>query len=434
MLLVYTHKITPRLRYSFNHFFKNVLGVEVEFTTKLGVFIAQSGPKFSYTNTPLGNEFFVHSNSLLFEQGIQEIDIEMSKWDDLPAFFGCNNSSMIPFDVFAASFYLISRYEEYLVHVKDENGRFMSRNSLAVQHDFIDMPLIDLWAKKVMALLVDKFPELSSEGNKMAKSIPLVEVVSPYKYIHKSLLRNLVQFFMSLSKFELWNIVEQFFVLLGVWKDPWDNFNAFFKLFKQTDLKPRFFFLYSKITYYDQGISVFNAAYNSLIKSVADYHKVSLLVSTEAKQKAEQFKKELESFESVIHRNTKFIQFNLGVTSVFETYRNVLVLEEAEDFSLGYHDQFGYRASTAVPFNFYDLSNEIETSLILYSLVASEEVLRTMSAFDAFAKLKQLKDQIPTSTGVHVFSVTNSILCDHNKNSAWREAYSNYILIHDKKE
>ena len=341
---------------------------------------------------------------------------------------------MIPFDVFAASFYLISRYEEYLLHVKDENGRFMSRNSLAVQHDFIDMPLIDLWAKKVMALLVDKFPELSSEGNMMAKSIPLVEVVSPYKYIHKSLLRNLVQFFMSLSKFELWNIVEQFFVLLGIWKDPWDNFNAFFKLFKQTDLKPRFFFLYSKITYYDQGISVFNAAYNSLIKSVADYHKVSLLVSTEARQKAEQFKKELESFESVIHRNTKFIQFNLGVTSVFETYRNVLVLEEAEDFSLGYHDQFGYRASTAVPFNFYDLSNEIETSLILYSLVASEEVLRTRSAFDAFAKLKQLKDQIPTASGVHVFSVTNSILCDHNKNSAWREAYSNYILIHDKKE
>ena len=107
-------------------------------------------------------------------------------------------------------------------------------------------------------------------------------------------------------------------------------------------------------------------------------------------------------------------------------------MEEAEDFSLGYHDKMGYRASTAVPFRFYDLGNEIETSLFLYSLVATEEVLRNTDVFTAFQKLKQLKDQIPTASGIHTFSVTNAILSPHNNNKPWKEAYVNYITENDR--
>ena len=431
MLLVYTHKITPRLRYTFKHFFESVLGIKVDFTTKLEVFIAQNVPKMSYANAPLGNEFFVNSNALLFEQGAHDIEITVSQWEGLPAFFDCSKESMLPFDVFAATFFLISRYEEYLTHVKDDSDRFMSDQCLAVQNDFLELPVIDLWAKKTLDLLLQKFPELEQSKKSTVHCIPLVEVASAYKYKHKSFLRNTAQFVISLSNFEIWSIVEQTMVLLGLWKDPWNNFNDFFSLFKNTRVKPRFFFLFSKITFYDQGISIFNDTFHYLIKSVADYHKVSLLVSTEARQKVKVFKSELERFESIIHRNTKFLRFNRGVTTVFDTYRNVLGMEQAEDFSLGYHDKIGYRASTAVPFRFYDLGKEIETALVVYAVVATEEALRTLDVNAAFKKLEDLKKQIPTSTGVHVFSVTNAIFSPHNKNTLWKEAYTNYIINYD---
>ena len=431
MLLVYTHTITPRLRYTFKHLFESVLGIQVDFTTKLEVFIAQNGPKISYANAPLGNEFFVNSNALLFEQGAHDIEITVSQWEGLPAFFECNKDSMLPFDVFAATFFLISRYEEYLTHIKDESDRFVSDQCLAVQNNFLERPVIDLWAQKTFDLLHQKFPELEQTKKSKVQCIPLVEVTSAYKYKHKSFLRNTAQFLISLGNFELWSMIEQTLVLLGFWKDPWNNFNAFLSLFKKTKVKPRFFFLFSKITFYDQGISIFNDTFQSLIKSLADYHKVSLLVSTEGRQKATTFKTELERFESVIHRNTKSLRFNRGVTTVFDTYRNALGMEQAEDFSLGYHDRIGYRASTAVPFRFYDLGNEIETSLVLYAVVATEEALRTLDAQTAFKKLETLKDQIPTSTGVHVFSVTNAIFSPHNKNTLWKEAYTNYIVNYD---
>ena len=59
MLLVYTHKITPRVTYIFKHVFENMLDHKIGFTTAVDVFVAHSGPKVSYTRTRLGDEFFI---------------------------------------------------------------------------------------------------------------------------------------------------------------------------------------------------------------------------------------------------------------------------------------------------------------------------------------------------------------------------------------
>ena len=87
MLLVYTHKITPRVNYIFKHFFVRILQIQVHFTTKVGEFVAHNGPKLSYSKAPLGSEFFIRSHDLLFEQGINDVDITVLKWEDVPCFF-----------------------------------------------------------------------------------------------------------------------------------------------------------------------------------------------------------------------------------------------------------------------------------------------------------------------------------------------------------
>ena len=136
MILVFTHKITPRVRYIFKHILTRTLLIPVDFTTKVEEFVAYNGPKLSYTKTPLGNEFFIKSNDLLFEQGVNDLDFTIQKWDNVPCFFNTNLKSTIPFDIFASSFYLISRYEEYLPHVKDIFGRYTAEQSLAFKHNF----------------------------------------------------------------------------------------------------------------------------------------------------------------------------------------------------------------------------------------------------------------------------------------------------------
>ena len=157
MILVYTHKITPRIRYIFKHIFTRILLVPVDFTSKIEEFVAHNGPKISYTKVPLGKEFFIRSNELLFEQGVNDLEITVQQWEEVPCFFNAGPKSEIPFDIFAASFYLISRYEEYLPHVRDEHERFTAEQSLAYKFNFLEKPVVDIWALKLREVLKERF-------------------------------------------------------------------------------------------------------------------------------------------------------------------------------------------------------------------------------------------------------------------------------------
>ena len=75
-----------------------ILKIQVDFTTKVEEFVAHNGPKMTYTRTPLGNELFVKSNDLLFEQGVNDLEINIQQWDAVPCFFNAGAKSTIPFE------------------------------------------------------------------------------------------------------------------------------------------------------------------------------------------------------------------------------------------------------------------------------------------------------------------------------------------------
>src|SRR5204863_517356 len=78
---------------------------------------------------------------LLFETGVMEhaikwFEVNGSREDkSYKAFF--KTAGDYPFDIFAASFYLLSRYEEYLPHQKDIYGRYAHQNSLAFKENVL---------------------------------------------------------------------------------------------------------------------------------------------------------------------------------------------------------------------------------------------------------------------------------------------------------
>ena len=86
MLLIFTHKVTNRLTYMAKHLFERILGVEMAFTTKVEDFIKHNGPKMTYSKQPLQNEFFIRSNDLLFEQGINDLEIMYPTGMEFPVF------------------------------------------------------------------------------------------------------------------------------------------------------------------------------------------------------------------------------------------------------------------------------------------------------------------------------------------------------------
>src|SRR5690606_24158582 len=111
-------------------------------------------------------------------------------WDNTKGFFSTSEKSSLPYDIFAATFYLLSRYEEYLPHVKDEYGRFTATESIAFKNGFLQQPVVDIWAYKLKAVLQEQFPDF--EFPKRQYSIkPVIDVPSAYHYRLKGIMRTL---------------------------------------------------------------------------------------------------------------------------------------------------------------------------------------------------------------------------------------------------
>jgi hypothetical protein len=381
MLLVYTHKITPRLKYTFKQICTRILGIPVSFTTTIETFIAHDSLKMSYTKQPLSNEVFMRSHDLLFEQGLEDVEIHVQDWDNTKCFFYNGEKSAVPFDIFAASFYLLSRYEEHLPHVKDGYGRFLATESIAYQHNFLHQPVVDIWAYKFRDILNDFYPEYNFP--KRTYSIkPIIDVPSAYNYKLKGIMRTIGGTIRDFFEFKFKSLYQRFMVLFGLKQDPYDTFKYIINKQKQSRFKFLFFFLIGDYSTYDKAINVHKKKFVSLIKQVADYCKVGLKVSYFAIDDISILKNEKTRIESIINTSLAASRQSFSKLNLPESYRNLVELEIGEDYTMGYVNQIGFRAGTCTPFLFYDLDYEVQTPLKInsyhlmdYTLISTQSLL-----------------------------------------------------------
>jgi peptidoglycan/xylan/chitin deacetylase (PgdA/CDA1 family) len=431
MILVYTHKITPRVRYAFKHILTRTLLFSVNFTSKIDEFVAHNGPKLSYTKAPLGNEFFIKSNDLLFEQGVNDLDINIQKWEDVPCFFATNLKSSIPFDIFAASFYLISRYEEYLPHVKDIHGRFTAEQSMAFKYGFLEKPVVDIWAYKFLAMLLEKFPDYNCK-TRAYTFISTVDIDNAFAYKHKNLVRTIGGFFNDLLKFKLVEIWNRFTVIWNLKRDPFDTFESILRLKNEYNVKTIFFFLIGDYSTFDTNVSASKTKYKLLIKEMVDYARVGLHPSYFTMQDAALLKKEKERLENITNTPVTRSRQHYLRFSLPETYQNLIDLEVEEDYSMGYASTVGFRASTCTPFYFYDLDFEIQTPLKIFPFALMDTTLNDymkLTSKQSLGRIRDLKNEVKAVNGTFITLFHNESLSNYLRWRGWKRLYESMLKI-----
>ena len=410
MLLIYTHKITPRFTYISRQVFTRILGIEISFTTRVEDFIKHRGPKITYTRKPLQNEFFIRSNELLFRQGIEEIQLKMESWDELPCFFNAGEGSSTPFDILAASFYLLSRYEEYLPHKKDMHGRFPPHQSLAYRNGFLRLPLVDLWAQKLLGLLRERFPDIERKHSHY-RFTPVIDVTTSHCYAHRGFFRGMAGFLFDLSRLKLKRVWERIRVGYNKRLDPYDNYDRLIALDRKYNLRTRFFFQFAEYSTYDKNVSPYNNSFRFLIKSVADYCRVSLVVSYTASEKISVLKEEKKRLSEVLHRPVKHARVRYNRLELPTTYRNLIEAEFTKDFSMGYTHEIGFRPSTCTPFFFYDLALEAQQPIMICPFSFHDYALLQYGNQDAlWADLDDLYRQVKSVEGRMIPVFSNELL------------------------
>lgn len=408
------------------HIFGKMLGVEIKFTTLVEDFIKHKGPKITYTRQPLQNEFFIRSNDLLFQQGINQFDISIERWDGIPCFFSAGPRSNIPFDIFAASFYMLSRYEEYLPYVKDTHGRFPPLESLAYKHNFLHLPVVDLWVSRFFELLKERFPDLVHKPAKY-RFTPLIDVTTSHCFAHRGVLRSVAGLLLDIGTLKFNRVVSRIAVWLRIKKDPYDNFDQILEYQKKYKCRNNFFFQFADYSNYDKNVSTENNKFRYLIKSVADYSRVSLAASYSSFNSMELLKQEKKRLSDVIHRPVQQVRMRYNRVDIPVTYRNLVDAEFSDDYSLGYTHVLGFRAGTCTAFNFYDINMEVQQPIRVHPFAVHDyALLQYRSAEDVFDAMNKLHADIRKVKGDFIVVFSNELL-GSNEKFDWLELYRNVL-------
>lgn len=434
MLLVYTHKITPRLTYAFKHISLRILNVPVSFTTTVEEFIAHDSMKISYAKQPLSSELFVRSNELLFEQGLSDLDIHVQDWGHTKCFFSTSEKSSLPFDIFAATFYLLSRYEEYLPHVKDDYGRFLATESLAFKEGFLHQPVIDIWAYKFKDILQAQFPDFEFPVRTYTIQ-PVIDVPMAFYFKEKGLMRTFGGTINDLLTLKIKQFYQRYQSLTGLKRDPYDTFKWIVTKQKKFPVKFIVFFLIGEYSTYDKNININKKKFVSLIKSVGDYCKIGLKVSYLALEDFSMLKKEKLKMEATTNYPLEASRHSFSKLNLPESYRNLIELEIKQDFTMGYINHMGFRAGTCTPFQFYDLDFEVQTPLQINPFHCVDyALLKRQSLLDKKEDLQRLIDSIKEVNGTFIPIFHNYAFSNLDRWKGFRELFKIILDSLDEKQ
>lgn len=427
MILIYCYKSSPRIEYTFNHIFKFILNEKFSITYSKSEFIDFKGYKFSYANTPISKELFFQSIGLLDEGGLENYEIKIFKWEDVKCFFKVGSKSVIPFDMFSAIFFLLSRYEEYMPHTGNKLGQFNHLQSIAYKEEFLEIPLVDIWIEKFKSVLENKIKlKCKMVSNNQIKSI-IISSINPYKYTNKYPFESFIIWFKNLIKLNLWEVIEHFFVFLRIRIDPWEIDNYVKKILLASKTKVLFFFSFSSESFFKNETPKTNEYFKKFIKEISDNFEIGLLPSNDALKNFKAFELESLNISNLVHIKIVKVLFQEGLKKISQEYKNSLSLDNANDFSMGYIDAFGYRASTCSSFFFYDLSNEAKTNLLLTPFVAHHKLIDKTSLSEVIGKIHKFKEIAKKYYGSFSVILSNEIFENSVKNSKRRFRFISLI-------
>lgn len=399
-MLIYVPQITPRISYTFCVIFERILDCSVHFTTNINEFLASVEPKMAYSSCKIETQIWMEAIPLLFEENIVKQNIIPEKRGNFTLFFPTKHGNF-SIDIAAVIFFLISRYEEYYENNElDQHGRFQCQNSVAYQLGWHRKLMVHRLAQILAQIIKEYYPKFMYSSPKFKElSTHDVDIASQYKgkpwwrwcgAVVKALLQ--LRFKHANNYLRTARGKEVI--------DPFDNFKP-----ENTPNKPLYFILTSNFTKYDKNISFSSKAFKELIHRLVEFSHIGIHPSYYSSRKTSLIEKEKKQLEKILQlKITKsrqhFLRFRFP-----DTFQALINAGITDDYSLGWQNEAGFRASIAVPYPFFDLVKNEETELMLHPLAFMDGIFIKS---DEKTILSDLRKEVKTMGGTLIVLTHNS--------------------------
>ena len=402
--------------------------MEVTLTSSRETYLQAAGARVNYGTEPIArDEILIPPHSLIFEKGIRPQTADVFELGSCKAFFKTGGD--LSFDLFSALFYLLSRYEEYLPHEKDQYGRYAHQNSIAYKGNFLKIPVVDLWMMEFQKRLVEKFPPLRFLERKF-QWIPTYDIDHAWSFQNKGVVRNTGGLAKDILSGNLGYAARRIKTLLLQQEDPYDSYSWLNALHRKYQLPAVFFFLVAQQRgSYDKNIDPRNESFQQLVRSIAAQHHIGIHPSWRSGDETQLLEKEKALLESITRSQLTasrqhYLRFGLP-----ETYRRLINAGITDDYSMGYGNSTGFRASVATPFFWYDLEREEKTALKLHPFCfmdATAFYQEKLSPEAAAAELQFYLNAVRSVQGTLHTIFHNHLLGSDPMFAGWRQLYEQF--------
>lgn len=416
-MLIFVDQVTERLQYTLDFIFTRH-GLDLDITNDVGVFLASSSERLVYSSFDIEDFPQIEPSVLLFDEEIRDkLKIDKVPWQGIEL-LTINGKS----DPLAAIFFILSRYEEYVILRRDKHNRFEAKDSYQYKFGWLEMQIVEHWIE----IFIQKYnpkqlPKLTEQRDVLV--IPTFDIDNTYAFKWKEGVRGIGAiakdvFRRNHQRLELRKAVHN-----GTTPDPYDTFETIRQVAKDFP-STRVFWLLGDYGEYDRNISWRDPRHQRLIRLLANELRVGIHPSYASNISDKRLSEEIHRLATIMETPVKESRQHFLKLSIPFTYRRLEQQGILHDFSMGYADQVGFRAGTAHPFFIFDLEKNLTTSIQTFPFVYMDGSFNDylqISVDDSKLKVAKLYDEVKKYGGVFSFIWHNETIGSYERWKGWNE-------------
>lgn len=337
-------------------------------------------------------------------------------------------------DIIASSFFMVSRYEELVIDIRDHYDRFPARASLAYKEGFLDRPIVNEYVELLWGWIQSLKPELKRKSlwpDNKAFAVCLTHDVDRIRlygfpfallYIGARIVKH------RKLKEAINMAVDYIKVLAKLKKDPFDTFDYMLNIEQGLGSKSSFFFLAGK-SRRDFADTVKRKSVVRLIRNLEKKGcEIGLHPSLGSYNNPQLMVDEKRELDKIVINNTygcrqHYLRFKVPVTWNIQQEVGLLY-----DSTLSFADHAGFRCGLCIPFQPFNVLENRPLSIWELPLTVMEGSLQDPSyqnlpPEEAYEEIIKLIVAAKKHGGVFVLLWHNSSFDAYSGWAGWKEVY-----------